>query len=88
MVATVRAEEKGPATDDKPLEILPWGRTLEQQEALDRKKQQGRSGVFGCLLYLVAFALFAAYCAGWVNGKLSVNDSAVDRPLEGMHHDL
>lgn len=66
--------------DDKPLEILPWGRTAEQQEALERKKRQGRRGWQGCLLYLVAFALFAAYCAGWLNGRHyqpSVNESAI-----------
>lgn len=66
--------------DDKPLEILPWGRTAEQQEALDRKKLQGRRGWQGCLLYGVAFALVCAYCAGWMNGRHSqpvVNDSAV-----------
>lgn len=66
--------------DDKPLEILPWGRTAEQQEALDRKKQQGRNGCAGLLFYLVAFALFAVYCAGWLSGRHSqpsVNDSAI-----------
>lgn len=71
--------------DDKPLEILPWGRTLEQQEALERKKRQGRQGLGGCLLYAVAFALFATYCAGWLNGrhyKPSVNDSAVSSAQE------
>lgn len=66
--------------DDKPLELLPWGRTAEQQEALDRKKRQGRQGFAGCLFYLVAFAIFAAYCAGWMNGRHyqpSVNESAI-----------
>lgn len=66
--------------DDKPLEILPWGRTAEQQEALERKKAAGKRGYAGCLLYLVAFALFAAYCAGWMNGRHYqpfVNESGV-----------
>jgi hypothetical protein len=60
------------------LEILPWGRTAEQQEALDRKKRDGKRGLGGCLLYAVAFALVAAYCAGWMQGKHFVNDSAVE----------
>lgn len=55
--------------DDKPLELLPWGRTREQQEALERKKAQGRRGAKGCLFLAVLFALFAVYVAGWVSGK-------------------
>lgn len=55
--------------DDKPLELLPWGRTLEQQEALERKKAQGRGGAKGCLLLAVMFALFAVYVAGWTSGR-------------------
>lgn len=57
--------------DDKPLELLPWGRTLEDQERIDRKKQQGRNGCAGLLFYLVAFALIAVYCAGWMTGRHS-----------------
>lgn len=49
---------------DKPLEILPWGRTREQQEALDRKKAQGRRGVGGCMFMLVLVALILTYFAG------------------------
>lgn len=55
--------------DDKPLEILPWGRTLEDQERIDRKKAQGRDGAKGCLFMAVLFALFAVYVAGWVSGQ-------------------
>lgn len=55
--------------DEKPLEILPWGRTLEDQERIDRKKAQGRGGAKGCLFMAVLFALFAIYVAGWVSGK-------------------
>lgn len=55
--------------DEKPLEILPWGRTLEDQERIDRKKAQGRGGAKGCLFMAVLFALFAVYVAGWVSGK-------------------
>lgn len=55
--------------DDKPLELLPWGRTLEDQERIDRKKAQGRDGAKGCLFLAVLFALFAVYVAGWIGGK-------------------
>lgn len=55
--------------DDKPLELLPWGRTLEDQERIDRKKAQGRGGAKGCLFLAVLFALFAVYVAGWMSGK-------------------
>lgn len=55
--------------DDKPLELLPWGRTREQQELVDRKKAQGRRGWKGCLLQLVIIALIIAYAAGFVNGR-------------------
>lgn len=51
------------------LELLPWGRTKEAQEALDAKKAQGRRGAKGCLFLAVLFALFAVYVAGWINGK-------------------
>lgn len=80
--------------DDKPLEILPWGRTLEQQEALERKKRQGRQGFAGCLLYAVAFALVCAYCAGWMNGRHSqpvVKESALkpdQETTEGVENAL
>ena len=55
--------------DDKPLELLPWGRTAEQQEEIDRKKARGRRGWHGCLLQLVLLALVIAYAAGFVNGR-------------------
>lgn len=55
--------------DDKPLELLPWGRTLEDQERIDRKKAQGRGGAKGCLFMAVLSALFAVYVAGWIGGK-------------------
>ena len=57
--------------DDKPLELLPWGRTREQQEALERKKQQGRNGCAGLLFYAVAIALVIVYIAGWMAGRHS-----------------
>lgn len=55
--------------DEKPLEILPWGRTLEDQERIDRKKAQARDGAKGCLFMAVLFALFVVYVAGWMSGK-------------------
>lgn len=51
-----------------PLEILPWGRTLEDEQALARKKAQGRRGWHGCLLQLAALAILAIYAAGYVAG--------------------
>lgn len=53
----------------KPLELLPRGRTLDDQERIDRKKAQGRGGAKGCLFIAVLFALFAVYVAGWMSGK-------------------
>lgn len=41
--------------DDRRLEILPYGRTLEQEEALQRKKARGAGGARGCLWMGVAF---------------------------------
>lgn len=67
-------------SDDKPLEILPWGRSLEDAERLARKKQAGKRGAFGCLLYPFAFALVAMFAWGWSVGRTSqdsVNESAV-----------
>lgn len=55
--------------DEKPLEILPWGRTLDQQNKIDAKKAQGRGGAKGCLFMAVLFALFVVYVAGWISGK-------------------
>ena len=79
---------------EKPLEMLPWGRTAEEQAKIDRKKQAGRNGGKGCLFYLVAFALFAVYVAGYENGrsyKPVVNESAVvsnHRTTEGNRNAL
>ena len=56
--------------DDSPIQILPFGRTAEQQAKLDRAKAQGKRGAFGCLLWAFALALFAVYCAGYMQGKL------------------
>lgn len=55
--------------DEKPLEILPWGRTLEQQNKIDAKKAQARGGWHGCLFLAVLFAFFVMYVAGWMSGK-------------------
>jgi hypothetical protein len=56
--------------DDKPLVVLPYGRTREQQEALERKKEKGRRGWRLLLLQFVLIALFCAYALGYVKGKL------------------
>lgn len=58
-----------PTLDDtQPLEILPWGRTKEDQERLDAKKAKGRRGWHGCLFQLVALALLAVFTAGYLSG--------------------
>lgn len=55
--------------DDKPLEVLPWGRTLEQEQALQRKKAQGRGGFKGCLAIACAIAFVLMYLSGYVAGR-------------------
>lgn len=55
--------------DDKPLEILPWGRTKADQDKLDRTKAQGRRGLQGCLLMAVMITLAIVYIAGWMAGR-------------------
>lgn len=40
---------------DKRLEILPYGQTLEQHEALQAKKARGAAGARGCLWIGVVF---------------------------------
>lgn len=67
---------------DKPLEVLPWGRTADMQDKLDRKKAAGKRGLNGCLFYMVAFALVAVFAWGWSVGysgscKPIGNESAV-----------
>ena len=68
---------------EKPLEVLPWGRTAEDQAKLDAKKAAGRRGLNGCLLYALAFALVAVFAWGWSVGRSTVvNDSAVVRVVK------
>lgn len=55
--------------DDKRLEILPWGRTKEQQDKLDTKRAAGQGGVRGCLAQALFVAILIAYCIGWITGK-------------------
>lgn len=69
------------------LQILPWGRTREQQDAIDAKKREGRKGARGCLWQLLAIASFIFYAYGeMIWRKESVNESAIrsdhgnDRP--------
>ncbi len=54
--------------ESERLEILPWGRTKEDQERLDTKKEQGRRGWRGCLLQLLLVAGFVIYTAGYLAG--------------------
>lgn len=55
--------------DDRPLEILPYGRTLETQERLDRKKARGKRGarILGYMALIIVYWL--AYLAGWMQGR-------------------
>lgn len=54
--------------DAPPLEILPWGRTLADQEALERKKAADRRGMKGCLLQALIVTLALVYMAGYWHG--------------------
>ena len=64
-----------------PLEILPWGRTLEDEQRLAAKKAKGRRGWHGCLLQLVALALAFVFMAGYLSGASQpfIKESSVDR---------
>lgn len=78
--ARERARDMAERAGPDALEVVPFGRSVEEHEALLRKKAKGRAGGKGCLLYLVAFALFAVWVAGYESGRSyqpSVNDSAV-----------
>lgn len=60
---------KRPTVDEsQSLEILPWGRTKEDQERLDAKKAAGRRGWHGCLLMIVAGVMLLVYTAGYLAG--------------------
>lgn len=70
-------------SDDRaPLEILPWGQTAADAERIARKKQAGRRGCFGLLLYMALFAGVALYAWGWNDGRSSqsfVKESRLER---------
>lgn len=55
--------------NDERLEVLPWGRTREQQDKLDAKREAGRGGFKGCLAQALFAAILIAYCIGWITGK-------------------
>lgn len=67
-------------TNDKPLEILPWGRTAADQAKIDRNKARARKAVKLFLAQLAVVSIVAAYCIGWKDGRdyASVNVSAVE----------
>lgn len=54
---------------DKPLEVLPWGRTRDDQAKLDRTKVKGKRGLQGCLLYALAFAFWLVFQWGLMLGR-------------------
>lgn len=51
------------------LEIIPFGRTLEQQQRLDAKKAKGKRGAKGCLLQAFLACMFLVYLAGYWHGR-------------------
>lgn len=55
--------------DDRPLEILPFGRTAEDQAKIDAKKAAGRRGMHGCLFLAFLVALFFVFLWGWSVGR-------------------
>lgn len=67
--ARERARDMAEKAGEGALEIIPYGRSLEEHERLARIKQKGRDGAKGCLFLAVLFALFVVYVAGWMSGK-------------------
>lgn len=67
--ARERARDRAEAAGEGALEIVPYGRSVEEHERIAHIKQQGRNGAKGCLFMAVLFALFAVYVAGWMSGK-------------------
>jgi hypothetical protein len=49
--------------DDKLVEILPYGRTREEQAAIDRNRELGRRGLKACLVQLIIVALIMVFAA-------------------------
>lgn len=51
--------------DDSPLEIIPYGRSLEDHEKLERKKRAGLRGLKLFALELVALCIVLAAISFW-----------------------
>lgn len=49
--------------DRPPIEILPWGRTEEQQRKIDKAKAQGSRGLKLFFLEIIALGLLIIFCA-------------------------
>lgn len=64
-----RARSIADAAGPDAIEIIPYGRSREEQAKLDRVKAGGRRGWNGCLSQLVVLALIAVYWFGWSVGR-------------------
>lgn len=54
---------------NEPLELLPFGRTREDEAKLQAKKKAGRTGFKLFLWQGIILAMFLVYIAGWMNGR-------------------
>lgn len=60
---------------ERPLEILPFGRTLEQEGKLARRKEGGRRGLGLLLAFALAIVGILIYAAGFGQGRLEVTSN-------------
>lgn len=78
--------------DDKPLEILPFGRTAEEQDKIDARVAAGRRGMKLTFWQWIALGFAMAYIWGWTDGRKRIgNDSAVvsnHRTTQGVENAL
>lgn len=58
-----------------PLQILPLGRTAEQEEKLASRKAFGRFGKSLWIAYAIALALILAYAAGYGQARTEVTSA-------------
>jgi len=51
-----------------PLQILPFGRTAEQEAKLEARKASGKRGLGLCLAFVLSLVFLLVYAAGWAAG--------------------